>query len=66
MGLEINDWTKARFEAIATLALNGLLANPATGSLPVEALAKKAVEAANALDKQLKIEAVPIDPDKEA
>lgn len=62
--MELNDWTKARFEAIATLALNGLLANPATSSLPYNVLAQKACEAANALDKQLKIEAVPIEEDK--
>jgi len=64
MDTKATDWTTARFEAIATLALNGLLANPATGGLPAVTLAQKAVEYANALDKQLKLEAVPIDPDK--
>ena len=39
---------------IATLALNGLLANPATSSLPYTQLATKAVEATVALDAELK------------
>ena len=51
--MEVNDWTKARFEAIATLALNGLLANPATGALGANTLAQKAIEHAKALDEQL-------------
>ena len=53
--MEVQDWTKARFEAIATLAMNGLLANPTTGSLPAEEIAKKAVENAKALDAQLSV-----------
>ena len=51
--MEINDWTKARFEAIATLAMNGILANPATGGLPPAEVAKRAVENAKALDVEL-------------
>jgi hypothetical protein len=51
--MEIKDWNKARFEAIATLAMNGILANPATGGLSAKDIAKKAVENAKALDAEL-------------
>ena len=56
----VEDWTKARFEAIATLALNGLLANPATGGLPADVLAQKAVDYAKALDNALNLHATPV------
>ena len=47
------DWTKARFEAIATLALNGLLANPENNNASPQDVAKRAIDYAKALDEQL-------------
>jgi hypothetical protein len=58
--MQVDDWTKARFEAIATLAMNGILANPATGGLPAADVAKKAVENAKALDAALTNTATPV------
>ena len=53
------DWNVARFEAIATLALNGLLSNPSFTNSPADHLAQKAVEYARALDKQLLLKPTP-------
>jgi len=57
--MQVDDWTKARFEAIATLALNGLLANPENNNASPEDVAKRAVEMANALDYQLSLSPTP-------
>lgn len=59
--MDIQDWTTARFEAIATLAMNGLLANPATGGLPAVEIAKRAVEQAQALDVALTTKPTPVE-----
>jgi hypothetical protein len=44
------DWRSMRLEVMAALALNGMLSNPATYSLPPEVMAKKSKEYADALD----------------
>jgi hypothetical protein len=55
------DWNEVRRDCTAVLALNGLVANPATSSLPVDALVTKAVDLANALEKQLALKPTPIE-----
>jgi len=56
------DWNGIRRDCTAVLALNGLLANPATSGLPIDNLAKKAVDAANALEKELALKPTPVEP----
>jgi hypothetical protein len=56
------DWNQTRKECTAILALNGMLANPATSSLPVATLAQRSIEAANELEKQFALKPTPIEP----
>jgi hypothetical protein len=50
-----------RYEAIATLALNGLLSNPGYNHLTADLLADKATEVAKALEKKLAVTPQPIE-----
>jgi len=59
--MELN-WSQTRKECTAILSLNGMLANPATSSLPVNTLVQRSIEVANELEKQLALKPTPIEP----
>ena len=55
------DWNAMRFEAIATLALNGLLSNAGYNHLTADQIAAKAIELAKALETKFAVSPQPIE-----